>query len=105
MIISLTPVEVETVSCKGRFIIMILLGFYDALGKLEIGPYHLMIVILLQEIIKHFFFQILIPIKQKYVKNISPMKSSSRRWLGQQKIFLSNLWNKKYINGYQLILS
>ena len=55
MIISLTPVEVETVSCKGRFIIMILLGFYDALGKLEIGPYHLMIVILLQEIIKHFF--------------------------------------------------
>ena len=56
MIISLTPVEVETVSCKGRFIIMILLGFYDALGKLEIGPYHLMIVILLQEIIKHFFF-------------------------------------------------
>ena len=83
---------------------MILLGFYDALGKLEIGPYHLMIVILLQKIIKHFF-QILIPIKQKYVKNISPMKSSSRRWLRQQKIFLSNLWNKKHINGYQLILS
>ena len=53
MIISLTPVEVETVSCKGRFIIMILLGFYDALGKLEIGSNHLLIVILNQEIIKY----------------------------------------------------
>ena len=75
MIISLTPVEVETVSCKGRFIIMILLGFYDALGKLEIGPNHLLIVIFTLGNYQTYF-QILIPIKQKYVKNISPMKSS-----------------------------